>query len=97
MTRRSVLRTSSAFTLCGALLLLGGCKSMTGSCHKPHAYSDAKNLPPLHVPVGLDGPDTRAAVRIPELTEPEVPRDKKDPCLEEPPKFDTASSGRPTS
>lgn len=96
MTRRSV-RASSVFTACGALLLLGGCKSMTGSCHKPHAYSDAKSLAPLQIPVGLDGPDTRAAVRIPELTEPEVPRGKKDPCLEEPPKFDTASSVRPTS
>ena len=95
MTRRSVLRASSAFTVCAALLLLGGCKS-TGSCHKPHAYSDAESLPPLQIPVGLDGPDTRAAVRIPELTEPEVPRGKKDPCLEEPPKFDTASSARPT-
>jgi hypothetical protein len=97
MTSRPVQRILSVAVLSGGLLLLGGCKSMTGGCEKPHAYSDAQNLPPLHIPAGLDGPDTRAAVRIPELNEPMAPRGKDDPCLEEPPKFDTASSVRPTS
>ena len=96
MTSRPVLRFSSVALLCAGLLL-GGCKSMTGGCEKPHAYSSAQNLPPLHIPAGLDGPDTRSAVRIPELNEPAAPRGKNDPCLEEPPKFDTAASVRPTS
>jgi len=96
MTSRPVLRFLSVAALSGGLLLLGGCKSMVGGCEKPHAYSTAQNLPPLHIPAGLDGPDTRSAVRVPELTEPEVPRGKNDPCLEEPPKFDTAASTRPT-
>ena len=93
---RPVPRIFTAALLAGGMLLLGGCKSMVGGCEKPHAYSTAENLPPLHIPVGLDGPDTRSAVRIPELTEPAAPRGKDDPCLEEPPKLDTAASGRPT-
>lgn len=96
MTSRPVLRSFSLAVLSGGLMLLVGCKSMTGGCEKPHAYSSAQNLPPLHIPAGLDGPDTRSAVRIPELNEPEAPRGKDAPCLEEPPKFDTASSVRPT-
>jgi uncharacterized lipoprotein len=96
MTSRPVLRFFSVAVLSGGLLLLGGCKSMTGGCEKPHAYSTAENLPPLHIPAGLDGPDTRSAVRVPELTEPAAPRGKNESCLEEPPKFDTAASTRPT-
>lgn len=96
MRARSILRSLPLTALCGGLLLLGGCKGLVGNCHKPQAYSSAQSLPPLHIPVGLDGPDTRAAVRIPELNEPAAPRGKNDPCLEEPPRFDTASSTRPT-
>lgn len=96
MSPRSLPRYLSLAALCGALLLLGGCKGLVGSCHDSQAYASAQSLPPLHIPVGLDGPDTRNAVRIPELNEPVAPRGKKDPCLEEPPKYDTASSTRPT-
>ncbi|HSB98981.1 MAG TPA: hypothetical protein VLE45_03645 [Burkholderiaceae bacterium] len=96
MPARALLRSLSLPILCGSLVLLGGCKGLVGSCHKAQAYSSAQSLPPLHIPVGLDGPDTRAAVRIPELNEPVAPRGKNDPCLEEPPRYDTAASTRPT-
>jgi uncharacterized lipoprotein len=67
-------------------LLLGGCKHLTGGgCNKPDGYAGAEDLPPLRIPTGLDGPDTRGALRIPELSEPEAPRDPKGPCLEDPP------------
>jgi uncharacterized lipoprotein len=70
----------------GSLLLLGGCKRiLMANCHKPQAYATAEDLPPLRIPAGLDGPDTRTALKIPALTEPEAPRRLKDPCLEEPP------------
>jgi hypothetical protein len=73
--------------LVGTLTLLGGCKRLFagGNCNKPQAYAGAEDLPRLKVPLGLDGLDTRAALRIPELTEPEPPRSPGDPCLEEPP------------
>ncbi len=45
----------------------------------------------LKMPVGLDGPDTKQALEIPALNEPEVPRDPQGACLEEPPMLDTSS------
>jgi uncharacterized lipoprotein len=68
-------------------LSLAGCKTLFkgGSCDKPGGYESAQNLPPLKVPAGLDAPDTRASMPIPELSEPEKPRAAGDPCLDEPP------------
>ena len=45
------------------------------------------NGPGLVVPQGLDAPDTRGAVHIPDLKEPEQPRSAKDPCLSSPPDY----------
>ena len=72
-----------------ALLLAGGCRSL--SCINPETYSDAQEVQRLKMPVGLDGPDTKQALEIPALNEPEVPRDPKGSCLEEPPMLDTSS------
>jgi len=74
-------------------LLLGGCKHFGGGgCNKPEAYANAGNLPPLRIPAGLDGPDTRSALRIPDLNEPEAPRNSKGACLEEPPPITTSAA-----
>ena len=79
--------------LAGSLVLLPGCKRLLGgNCHKPQAYAAAQEVPPLRVPAGLDGPDTRAALKIPALEEPEAPRTAKDPCLEEPPSATTPAA-----
>ncbi len=43
-------------------------------CPEPALTSDIQNMPPLRVPAGLDAPDTRNAVKIPPLTEPQVAR-----------------------
>ena len=81
------------FALCASFAVLPGCKRLfASSCSKPQAYAQAQSLPPLRIPVGLDGPDTRTALKIPDLNEPEAPRKPKDPCLEEPPAFATAST-----
>jgi hypothetical protein len=70
----------------GGMLLAGGCKQLTGgNCNKPQAYAAAEEIPPLRIPVGLDGPDTRAALKVPPLDEPEAPRGVNDPCLDAPP------------
>ena len=72
--------------LAGSMVLAGGCKRLVGgNCNKPQAYAAAEQLPPLRIPAGLDGLDTRAAMKIPELNEPEAPRGPKDPCLDAPP------------
>lgn len=71
---------------CGPLLLAAGCASpVGGSCHKPQAYAEAGDLPPLRVPADLDGPDTSAALEVPAVTEPELPLDTEGPCLDAPP------------
>jgi hypothetical protein len=71
---------------CVSLFVAAGCRGVTGgSCHKPQAYAAAQNLPPLRAPSGLDVPDTSEAMKIPELSEPEVPLDRDGPCLEAPP------------
>lgn len=71
----------------GMLLLAGGCKGIIGGCKGAQAYASAEELPPLRVPVGLDGPDTRSALNIPALDQPEVPRPPGTACLEEPPEY----------
>lgn len=56
-------------------------------CHEPAIGGDSKDLPPLKVPAGLDAPDTRNAIKVPPLSEPEVPHLPSDPCLSQPPSF----------
>jgi uncharacterized lipoprotein len=69
-----------------------GCRRFTASnCNKPQVYATAQNLPPLQIPAGLDAPNTQAALRIPELKEPEAPRSSEDPCLDAPPRYEVAS------
>jgi hypothetical protein len=78
--------------LLGALLATStGCSwfhhGNRAKCREPTIGEHAKNLPPLKVPAGLDAPDTRNAIKIPPLTEPEHPRTPKDPCLSSPPSY----------
>jgi uncharacterized lipoprotein len=78
---RSILLSS----LLGGVASLSGCSALAGrSCLKPPTPEEAGDLSPLHVPVGLDAPDTREALKIPPLEQPAVPPDPSH-CLEEPP------------
>ncbi len=77
-----------------ALCSLSGCSWMhhgkhSARCREPAVGGEAKNMPPLQVPSGLDAPDTRNAIKVPPLNEPEQPRAKGDPCLSMPPSFKT--------
>jgi opacity protein-like surface antigen len=76
------------------VLAASGCASLRhhGKSNKPHCPEPAvsenvKNMPPLRAPPGLDAPDTRNAVKIPPLTEPQVARAADAPCLSAPPSF----------
>lgn len=81
----------SAMGLC--IIGLAGCSLLhrhgthSVGCREPVIGRGAKNLPPLQVPPGLDAPDTRNAIKIPPLTEPERPRAPTDPCLSVPPRY----------
>ena len=82
------------------LLNVGGCKSLhalTHSCNNDtDGYLQARSIPPLRVPLGIDPPDTKSELTIPALHEPALPpRGAKDPCLDEPPKFTEPKRPRP--
>jgi uncharacterized lipoprotein len=90
------------------LLLLGllaigvgitGCKALrrSSACLKPGAYVGAQNVKPLVVPEGLDAPDTRGALRIPELKQPARARTATDGCLDAPPKFAVPKETKPAA
>jgi hypothetical protein len=91
---------SRGLCLALALVLLSGCAWMpfrhggkqgkANDCNKPQLYEQAGSRPPLTIPVGLDALNTRGALRIPDLHEPEAPRKLSDACLDEPPKFSNA-------
>jgi uncharacterized lipoprotein len=68
-------------------LPLAACKLLRIDCHKPGAYVGAVSVAPLKVPPGLDAPDTRSALKIPDLNEPARPRAQSEPCLDEPPRY----------
>lgn len=72
-----------------AMVSVAGCHAIhERACHKPQSYMDAKSVPPLVIPPGLDTPDRTNALRIPELNTPAPPpRSGKEPCLDEPPSF----------
>jgi len=77
---------------CSILLLtLSGCSWLhhkrASSCRELTVVGQTKSNPPLRVPPGLDAPDTRNAIKVPELNEPEQPRLPTDPCLSRPPDF----------
>jgi opacity protein-like surface antigen len=92
---RYAARQGVGIAIC-ALLLLGasGCASLhhkkskpsTPHCPEPAVSTDVKNMPSLRVPPGLDAPDTRNAIKVPPLTEPQVAR-ATDTCLSAPPSF----------
>jgi hypothetical protein len=58
-------------------------------CREPAMRSGLANGPGLALPPGLDAPDPRGAVRIPELKEPEQPRSAGGACLSTPPEYKT--------
>ncbi len=83
MTKSRLILLAS---LVSSMAMATGCSGLVASCKKAPSYANEKDLPPLRIPVGMDAPDTREALAIPALDEPEIPRGPNDGCLEEPPK-----------
>jgi uncharacterized lipoprotein len=54
-------------------------------CRKPQAYESSRSIAHLQVPAGMNVPDTRDALVIPEVTSPEAP--PSGGCLDEPPRY----------
>jgi uncharacterized lipoprotein len=77
---------------------LSGCHSLRSlsSCHKPKPYMNDTSIAALQVPPGMDAPDMTNTLRIPALNEPAPPpRKGKEPCLDEPPPFNTPKQALP--
>ena len=89
-------RVALALGLIVAMAALAGCSRFhrggITKCREPALPASLANGAGLQLPPGLDAPDARGAVRIPELNEPEQPRGKKDPCLSAPPSYKTGQT-----
>ena len=85
--------------LVSALLPLSGCGLLPDAysgCGEVRPYQSAKQVEPLRVPAGADRPDTRNALKIPELKAPELPQEPGT-CLEHPPPYGEERPQAPAS
>lgn len=79
-------------------VILAGCKSFGGGgggCDKPREYTNSESIPTLQVPPGMDQPNTRGAMRVPELDTPERVRGPGEPCLDQPPPYAPPAAAPP--
>jgi hypothetical protein len=99
----SLPRPVAAFALAAfALVALGGCflfhrhSGKNNTCNDPQHYTNAQSIPPLKTPAGLNAPNTKGALRIPDLNQPPPPpRTRADPCLDSPPSFVIPKPAKP--
>lgn len=85
-----------------AVLATSGCNPFRRNsaeaelCREPEGYASAMEAPALRVPPGLESPDTRNALRIPDLNTPAPPpRKKEQGCLDQPPPYTTTRPAEP--
>ena len=87
--------------LLGVVCATSGCnpfrrKNADLVCKGPEGYAEAKSVSPLQIPPGLEAPDTRNALKVPDLNTPEPPvRRQSEGCLDEPPQFVIAKPKEP--
>ena len=85
-----------------ALVALCGChffhrhSGKNNTCNDPQRYANAQSIAPLKTPIGLNAPDTKGALHIPDLNQPPPPpRTRSDPCLDSPPSFVVPKAVKP--
>ena len=97
----NVSRAIAVAFLVAVLCATSGCnpfrrKSADLVCKGPEGYAEARSVAPLQIPPGLESPDTRNALRIPDLNTPEPPpRTQAQGCLDEPPPYVIAKPKEP--
>ena len=93
MTGFRAPRILAVALLAAVVCVTAGCNPFRRShadavCKGPEGYSNATSVPSLKIPAGLESPDTRGALRIPDLSTPEPPpRRQSEGCLDSPPKY----------
>ncbi|HEX9706060.1 MAG TPA: hypothetical protein VGA24_00315 [Steroidobacteraceae bacterium] len=80
MRRLALIAAALPIASCGLLP-----DAYTG-CDEAQPYQSARQNEPLRVPAGADQPDTRNALRIPEVKSPELPPEPGR-CLDHPPSY----------
>ena len=73
-----------------AASLLSGCgffRASSQNCRDDTVYLGAREEAPLRIPPGLEAPDTRKALKVPDLNVPEAPRGPDAKCLDAPPPY----------
>ena len=95
-------KLGAALLCCAILSSLSGCSvthrnKTVGCTEKPFSLS-TETRPPLKVPEGLSAPDTRNAIKVPELSGSEPVRAASEPCLSHPPSYFSKplNVGKPT-
>jgi uncharacterized lipoprotein len=92
-----MMRQAYRIAWLAAALPLAGCGWLPNSysgCDEPQPYESAKQMDPLRVPSGADLPDTRNALKIPEVKAPELPK-QPGTCLDHPPPYGQARPQTP--
>lgn len=96
--RSSNRRALQALVVLACALSVTGCSRIfKTTCVRAEDFAGAQNNPPLKVPPGLQAPDTRAALPIPPLNEPERPRAADEGCLDAPPRYAIPKATRPAA
>jgi uncharacterized lipoprotein len=85
-----------------AVLVTAGCNPFRRNsaaaelCKEPEGYASAVEAKSLTIPAGLESPDTRNALRIPDLSTPPPPaRTKEQGCLDQPPSYTVTKPKEP--
>ena len=92
--KRSLMFVLALPVMLVTLLTIAGCNPFRRHsyaneiCKEPEGYALAKEAKSLTIPAGLESPDTRNSLRIPDLSTPEPPaRTRGQGCLDEPPNY----------
>jgi uncharacterized lipoprotein len=99
--RPTLTRTLAIAFLAGIVCVSSACNPFRRSradavCKGPEGYAESASVPALKIPAGLESPDTRNALRIPDLPTPEPPaRKQSEGCLDEPPPYVIAKPKEP--
>ena len=87
MKRRTFMKRAAAGTAAGVLAGCGGDKLTSADiCDQPQEYQQARSIPSLRVPEGLDPPDRSGVLVIPDEDKAGQYPDGR-PCLDRPPDY----------
>ena len=98
---KAAMKAITVALLLGVVCTTSGCNPFRRSkadlvCKGPEGYANAHSVPPLQIPAGLESPDTRSALKVPDLNTPEPPtRKRSEGCLDEPPPYVIAKPKEP--